>query len=474
MDTSHPDFSQDFLQEFDRLYEKYLQEHFEPALTNLNQALIALLDRKIPSSRRMRLRVEAGRIKSPNRTLLKAQTDKYRPNIAAPSDIFNVIRDIVGTRVTCNTLLDVYEVVGIIKACATQTDPARTLHKLHDDWEDDFIKNPKESGYRAVNLIVGVPVPVGSVMAPVTCEIQVRTLLQHAWGELTHEDTYKPGVKVPELVQVLSKRLATTLAVLDEIAQDLRNELGKVESIEVHEGLGAETVPSTVKEAAAEQLPVLETSGLEETAGQAATLPASAGAEAREPGQPLSKDDVVRAFEQALGRVPTISGDAVTTILKELEAAGVSRAEDLVVALTESSAPVQQLGEELSSQYQLHITDFGHLLGALRFREGAENGAAWTKKILEEAAEKRVAKEKFRDAYPVGREALGTVVYVGWEYALVQLPEGDTGILHVTSMKTRPEEYVVVSNVVRTGDAVRVRIRSVKPDKRRIELELVR
>lgn len=473
MDASQPDFSQDFLQEFDRLYGKYFPEHFLPALENLNRALIVLLDQKIPSSRRMRLRVEAGRVKSPNRILLKAQTNKYRSSVGAPRDIFNVIRDIVGTRVTCNTLLDVYEVIDIIKACATQTDPARTLWKLHDDWEDDFIKDPKESGYRALNLIVGVPVPVGSVLTPVTCEIQVRTLLQHAWGELTHEDTYKPGVKVPELVRVLSKRLATTLAVLDEIAQDLRNELNKVELIEVTEGVGAERVASTAKEEATEQLPVPDTSAVKERAGDGATLPESGEAERRESAEPLSRDDLVHAFEQALGRVPTISDDAVATILKELEAAGVSRAEELVVALTESRTTVQQLDEQLGSQYQLYITDFGRLLGAVRFRESVEKGAAWVKEMLEEEAEKRVAKEKFKEAYPPGREALGTVVYVGWEYALIQLPEGDTGILHVTHMKARPEEYVVVSDVVRTGDAVRVRILSANPDKRRIELELV-
>jgi hypothetical protein len=47
-------------------------------------------------------------------------------------------------------------------------------------------------------------------------------------------------VKVPELVKVLSKRLATALAVLDEIAQDLRGELDKVERLETQARPAAE------------------------------------------------------------------------------------------------------------------------------------------------------------------------------------------------------------------------------------------
>src|SRR5262249_47864668 len=149
-----------------------------------------------------------------------------------------------------------------------------------------------------------------SLMEPVRCEIQVRTLLQHAWGELTHEDTYKPGVKVPELIKVLSKRLATTLAVLDEIAQDLRNELVKSEGTESQIDVGADTL--------------------------------------------------VRA----------------------------------------------------------------------------EAGAEGVKGELQDAAEEVSAREaQFSNIYPQGRETLGTVVHLGPDYALIQLPEGDTGILHVTGIK---------------------------------------
>ena len=61
------------------------------------------------------------------------------------------------------------------------------------------------------------------------CELQIRTLLQDSWGELTHEDTYKPGSQLPPLVETLSKRMASLMATLDEIAQDLRDEMDRLE-----------------------------------------------------------------------------------------------------------------------------------------------------------------------------------------------------------------------------------------------------
>jgi ppGpp synthetase/RelA/SpoT-type nucleotidyltranferase len=80
--------------------------------------------------------VEAGRIKSANRLLLKPQMPKHRPAITTPEDIFKTIRDIVGTRITCNTLNDAYAVAREIKAVATVESSKRSLVKQHEDFEE--------------------------------------------------------------------------------------------------------------------------------------------------------------------------------------------------------------------------------------------------------------------------------------------------------------------------------------------------
>jgi len=464
------DFGQAFIDDFYRLYDKYVEERFRHALPNLTGALNALLDARFPTSQRMRLRVEQGRIKGQNRLLLKAQTEKYRPEIQTPEDIFVVVRDIVGTRVTCNTLADVYAVVENIKSCADSNNAARTLSRLHEDWEDDYILKPKDTGYRAINLIVGVPVPRGGLMVPVTCEIQIRTLLQHAWGELTHEDTYKPGVKVPELVQVLMKRLATTLAVLDEIAQDLRGELDKVERLEDQAQAPAE-VAQTEKEATEEQ----PSSRLQETAGEPPPQPEPPAQVTVEQTKQLSRDDLFDAFRTAFDREPKITGDGLAIALKELDTAGFLDPAKLVAALTGSRETVK----ELEAGYEkVQLTDLGRLRAVIQLSQDREKGVAWVKDVLNATVErvrtKEAEKQTFESTYPDGREALGTVVFATGDYALVQLPEGDTGILHATQMKVHPTEYVTVSERVREGDTVRVRVLKTNPETKRIELQFIR
>src|ERR1035437_5890961 len=97
-------FSEAFSQEFYRQYEKLRRQRFDPALATLSHNLKSLLDAKFTASPRLRLRVEAGRIKTANRLLLKAQLPRYRSRINPPADIFREIRDIVATRITCNTV----------------------------------------------------------------------------------------------------------------------------------------------------------------------------------------------------------------------------------------------------------------------------------------------------------------------------------------------------------------------------------
>jgi len=80
--------------------------------------------------------------------------------------------------------------------------------------------------------------------APVTSELQVRTLLQDSWGELTHEDTYSKAGESPPLVEVLSTRMADLLATLDDIAEDLRNELDRIDEAIVAETAGQVDEPA--------------------------------------------------------------------------------------------------------------------------------------------------------------------------------------------------------------------------------------
>ncbi|RJT97363.1 hypothetical protein D6T65_13470 [Arthrobacter frigidicola] len=110
--------------------------------------------------------------------------------------------------------------------CRSKVLPQLT-HSLtvEHDSHRDYFASPKPSGYRAYHVNLVVPVPHMKGNRRVRVEVQARTLLQDGWGELTHEDTYKPGSTVPEWIVGMSLRMAELLAAVDNIAQDLRTGL---------------------------------------------------------------------------------------------------------------------------------------------------------------------------------------------------------------------------------------------------------
>ncbi len=51
----------------------------------------------------------------------------------------------------------------------------------------DYIKTPKENGYRSLHLIVEVPVYTSQKRENVCVEIQIRTIAMDFWASLEHK-----------------------------------------------------------------------------------------------------------------------------------------------------------------------------------------------------------------------------------------------------------------------------------------------
>ena len=103
-------------------------------------------------------------------------------NIISAKEIEQNLCDMVGVRLVCPFIDDVYDVVEAIKQS----------NFLEICEEKDYIKNPKESGYRSYHIIVKIPVKVGDETKMVKGEIQVRTLAMDAWAAMEHRIKYKP------------------------------------------------------------------------------------------------------------------------------------------------------------------------------------------------------------------------------------------------------------------------------------------
>jgi len=225
--------------EFGAWYDAYRAATLEPALDRAMDALQRELEDGLSERDLARIRSISGRVKSKRRTWRKVNQPRYRQAIPTVDDIPTVIDDLVGLRLTCTNLRDIEMVQIALENLPRQAGKRRPL-ALDPTSERDYVEHPKQSGYRGwhVNLAVQHD------GAPVTCELQVRTLLQDSWGELTHEDSYSKAGESPPLVEVLSARMADLLATLDDIAEDLRNELDRIDEAIVAETAGQVDEPS--------------------------------------------------------------------------------------------------------------------------------------------------------------------------------------------------------------------------------------
>ena len=121
------------------------------------------------------------------------------------------IYDIAGIRVICKYTTEIYRLADLIST-QDDIDVIRTR---------DYIKNPKENGYRSLHLILGIPVFLSNVTYKVPVEIQLRTIAMDMWASLEHEIRYKSGKEMkPGMAQKLRK-CADTLAETDNSMQSI-------------------------------------------------------------------------------------------------------------------------------------------------------------------------------------------------------------------------------------------------------------
>lgn len=213
--------------EFGTWFDEYSRQYLSPARDAAITALNEHLDAELQEPQRVRIRVGSGRVKSKTRTWKKLN-DRYTDRVSTVSEIPQVVDDLVGLRVVCTNKSDVDRLVEILDELDEYSDGDEPVLATHSQSRKDWRNSPKESGYRAYHLNLCTSVSHATTRHPVVCELQIRTLLQDSWGELTHEDTYKPGAEVPTLVNTLSKRMADLMATLDDIAEDLRSQLDSI------------------------------------------------------------------------------------------------------------------------------------------------------------------------------------------------------------------------------------------------------
>jgi putative GTP pyrophosphokinase len=127
---------------------------------------------------------------------------------------FDEITDKVGVRLVVLLASQISKVEAAVEQC-----PVWNFSK-DKDYELEIAASPSAFEYQSVHYVIrnkadldldGLVVPAGT-----PCEIQIRTMLQHAHSELTHDTIYKPSVeKTLEMERAVSKAMALIEATND-------------------------------------------------------------------------------------------------------------------------------------------------------------------------------------------------------------------------------------------------------------------
>ena len=161
------------------------------------------------------------RTKSIESSLVKIQKKGYRNPLEE-------ITDLVGIRIIAYYKEDVDRIGEII------------IREFDVDWENSIDKaqtlEPDRFGYLSVHYVISLSSPRKELteweaFANIKAEIQVRTILQHAWAAIDHELRYK---NAEEARKNLRRRLFRLSALL-ELADDEFSNLSKLfEEVEEH------------------------------------------------------------------------------------------------------------------------------------------------------------------------------------------------------------------------------------------------
>lgn len=145
---------------------------------------------------------------------LISKEDKY-------SDIKEVT-DIVGCRIISYFEDDVEEIVKIIRR-------EFNIDELNSINKKDILESNK-FGYLSYHLVCSVnkerlSLPEYKKYKDIKIEIQIRSILQHAWAEIEHDIGYKNRSEIPSKIRRKFSRIAGLLETADESFCEIKEEL---------------------------------------------------------------------------------------------------------------------------------------------------------------------------------------------------------------------------------------------------------
>lgn len=142
---------------------------------------------------------------------------------------FDEIEDICGIRIICYYQTDIEKISNIINK----------EFNVSESEDKETTLDYNQFGYRSYHLIASVnseweKTPNFRGLSNLKCEIQIRTILMHAWAEIEHSLAYKTELQTPIKFRRKLHRISAKLEEADEQFEELKIESKKYQ-IEVSE-----------------------------------------------------------------------------------------------------------------------------------------------------------------------------------------------------------------------------------------------
>ncbi len=152
------------------------------------------------------------RIKTSESIVKKLKKKGYESTI---ENMVEYVDDIAGIRIICSFTSDIYHIAEML---VNQND-IKVLEVK------DYIKTPKQSGYKSYHMLVTVPIFLSDKKIDAKVEIQIRTVAMDFWASLEHKIHYKFEGNAPEHIQDELVECARMVSDLDTKMQSLNEEV---------------------------------------------------------------------------------------------------------------------------------------------------------------------------------------------------------------------------------------------------------
>lgn len=193
-------FDEDVIKHFQD-FKKYMMM-YNCAIKEIRTKFEVLNDDLSVTYKRNPIEMIKTRIKSPESIMSKLK----RKNLdLSMNSILSNINDVAGVRVICSFVSDIYAISEML----VSQDDIRLLQVK------DYIKNPKENGYRSYHMIIEIPVFFANSKQYIKVEVQLRTIAMDFWASLEHGMKYKQDVENSEHIVNELKKCADIIASTD-------------------------------------------------------------------------------------------------------------------------------------------------------------------------------------------------------------------------------------------------------------------